>query len=130
MRAVSDFYSSVGSDQTVATQRLHYIGVPLGVRYRVWGTRLLKVYGMMGVEADFNVSATVRSGGVTADVKKDRPLFSVSAAAGVQFNALSWLGIYAEPGVKRYFDNNSSLETIFKDQPWAFNLQVGLRFDF
>ncbi len=130
MRAVSDFYSSVGSDQTVATQRLHYIGVPLGVRYRVWGTRLLKVYGMMGVEADFNVSATVRSGGVTTDVKKDHPLFSVSAAAGVQFNALSWLGIYAEPGVKRYFDNNSSLETIFKDQPWAFNLQVGLRFDF
>lgn len=46
---------------------------------------------------------------------------------GIQYDVLPQLGLYAEPGVKYYFDNGSPLINIFKDKPLNLNLQVGLR---
>lgn len=54
--------------------------------------------------------------------------WSVSAAAGVQVNFTKNIGLYAEPGVAYYFDDGSEVETIRKEHPFNFNLQVGLRF--
>lgn len=129
-RAVSDFTKSSGTDEVVETQKLHYIGVPLGVRYRVWGNSLIQAYAIAGGEADFNVAAKTESAGVTRHTAKDRVQMSASAAAGIQLNIVPQVGVYAEPGVRYYFDNKSAVATIFKDQPWAFNMQVGVRVDF
>ena len=126
-RAVTDFIKSSGADDVVETQRLHYIGVPLAVRYRVWGNRHVQTYATAGGEADFNVATTLKAGDVKLDADRDRVQFSVNAAAGVQLNVVPQVGVYVEPGVKYYFDNKSQVETIFKDKPWAFNLNVGLR---
>ena len=126
-RAVTDFIRSSGNDNITETQRLHYIGVPLGVKYRVWGNRYIQTYATAGGQADFNVKATMTSGDVKTDVDCDNVQFSVNAAAGVQVDVVPHVGLYAEPGVKYYIDNKSAVATIFKDKPWAFNLQVGLR---
>lgn len=129
-RAVTDFIRSSGNDNITETQRLHYIGVPLGVKYRVWGNRYIQTYATAGGQADFNVKATMTSGEVKTDVDCDNVQFSVNAAAGVQVDVVPHVGLYAEPGVKYYIDNKSAVATIFKDKPWAFNLQVGLRVEF
>ena len=126
-RAVTDFIKSTGDDGIVETQKLHYVGVPLALKYRVWGTRLIHTYATAGGEADFNVAARTTAGGVSVDRDRDRAQFSVNAAAGVQVNVVPQVGVYVEPGVKYYFDNKSQVETIFKDKPWAFSLSVGLR---
>ena len=55
---------------------------------------------------------------------------SVNAAAGIQLNLLSRMGIYAKPGISYYFDNSSSVETIYKEKPLNFNLEIGIRFSF
>lgn len=128
-RAVTDFIKSSGDDDVVETQKLHYIGVPLAMKYRVWGNRRVQAYATAGGEADFNVAATLKAGDVTMDADRDRVQFSVNAAAGVQLNVVPQVGVYVEPGVKYYFDNRSQVETIFKDRPWAFSLSVGLRVD-
>lgn len=127
--ASSDFSASSGNDNIVTTQRLHYIGVPISVRYKLWGIRLVQLYASIGGQADFNIAASTTSNGVTADAAKDRVLFSTNAAAGVQLNVLPQLGVYAEPGVRYYFNNHSKVETIFKEKPCNFNLQVGIRLD-
>lgn len=129
-RAVTDFIRSSGNDNITETQRLHYIGVPLGVKYRVWGNRYIQTYATAGGQADFNVKATMTSGDVKTDVDCDNVQFSVNAAAGVQVDVVPHVGLYAEPGVKYYIDNKSAVATIFKDKPLAFNLQVGLRVEF
>ncbi|WP_337386443.1 outer membrane beta-barrel protein [Prevotella sp.] len=129
-RAVTDFIRSSGNDNITETQRLHYIGVPLGVKYRVWGNRYIQTYATAGGQADFNVKATMTSVDVKTDVDCDNVQFSVNAAAGVQVDVVPHVGLYAEPGVKYYIDNKSAVATIFKDKPWAFNLQVGLRVEF
>lgn len=126
-RVTSDFVRSAGSDEIVDNQRLHYIGVPLAVNYNVWGIGNLRTYATIGAQADFNVKATLSSDGVNSNIKKDRPQFSGTAAVGIEYDIVPQVGIYAEPGVRYYFDNHSAVDNIFKSQPWAFNLQVGVR---
>ncbi len=128
-RAASDFIQSSGSDEICEKQTLHYIGVPLSASYSLFGAGSLHAYVTAGAQADFNVSATLKTEGVSVDIKKDRPQFSVNAAVGVQYDIIPQLGLYAEPGVRYYIDNNSSTDNIFKDKPCNFSLQVGLRFN-
>ena len=130
MRAVTDFIKSSGSDEISERQKLHYIGVPIGVKCNVWGNDRIQTYLTAGGEVYFNVAATLTAGGETSDTDRDRTLFSVNAAAGVQVNVVPHVGVYAEPGVKYYFDNKSQVETIFKDKPCNFSLQIGMRVGF
>ena len=55
--------------------------------------------------------------------------WSVTAAAGAQVNFTSRFGLYLEPGIAYYFDDYSGVETIRKEHPINFNLQLGLRFN-
>lgn len=125
--ASSDFTSSAAGDDIIETQRLHYIGVPLNVKYKVWGNSAIHTYATAGCQADFNVSAKMQTGDITTDADKDRTQWSVGGAVGVQYNILPHMGIYAEPGVRYYIDNKSSVETIFKEKKLNFNLQLGVR---
>ncbi len=129
-RAETDFIKSSGNDDIVETQKLHYIGIPLNLKYQIWGNERLQTYVTAGGEADFNIKASIYAGGLKTDATHDRVQFSANTALGIQLNALPQVGIYAEPGVKYYFNNNSSVETIFKDKPWAFSMQMGVRVDF
>lgn len=125
--ASSDFTSSAAGDDIVETQRLHYIGVPLNLKYKVWGNSAVHTYATAGCQADFNVSAKMQTGDITTDADKDRTQWSVGGAVGVQYNIIPRMGIYAEPGVRYYIDNKSSVETIFKEKKLNFNLQLGVR---
>ena len=75
------------------------------------------------------MSANLQSNNVSTDIKKDRPQFSAGASAGVQLNFVPQAGIYVEPGVRYYFDNNSSVQNIYKEHPCNFSLQIGLRYN-
>lgn len=125
--ASSDFTSSAAGDDIVETQRLHYIGIPLNLKYKVWGNNAIHTYATAGCQADFNVSAKMQTGDITTDADKDRTQWSVGGAVGVQYNIIPRMGIYAEPGVRYYIDNKSSVETIFKEKKLNFNLQLGVR---
>lgn len=125
--ASSDFTSSAAGDDIIETQRLHYIGVPLSVKYKVWGNSAIHTYATAGCQADFNVSAKMQTGDITTDADKDRTQWSVGGAVGIQYNIIPRMGIYAEPGVRYYIDNKSSVETIFKEKKLNFNLQLGVR---
>ena len=125
--ASSDFTSSAAGDDIVETQRLHYIGVPLNLKYKVWGNSAIHTYATAGCQADFNVSAKMQTGDITTDADKDHTQWSVGGAVGVQYNIIPRMGIYAEPGMRYYIDNKSSVETIFKEKKLNFNLQLGVR---
>lgn len=125
--ASSDFTSSAAGDDIVETQRLHYIGIPLNLKYKVWGNNAIHTYATAGCQADFNVSAKMQTGDITTDADKDRTQWSVGGAVGVQYNIIPRMGIYAEPGMRYYIDNKSSVETIFKEKKLNFNLQLGVR---
>lgn len=118
-----------GASMPKETQTLHYVGIPLNLSYTVWGNSWLRTYIMAGAQADMNVKATLKADGHKSNIDNDRAQFSVTGGAGVQLNVAQQLGVYVEPGVRYYFDNGSAVQTIFKEHPTNFNLQVGLRWN-
>ena len=128
--ATSSFEHGTSSNASMDEQTLHYVGIPLTASYTVWSNNWLKTYVNAGGQADFNVSAKVETEGHTTDIDKDRVQLSVGAAAGVQLNVIKQMGVYVEPGVRYYFDNGSNVQTVFKEHPCNFSLQMGLRWNF
>lgn len=128
--ATSSFEHGTSSNASKDEQTLHYVGIPLTASYTIWGNSWLKTYVNAGGQADFNVSAKVETEGHTTDIDKDRAQLSVGAAAGVQLNVVKQMGVYVEPGVRYYFDNGSNVQTVFKEHPCNFSLQMGLRWNF
>ena len=54
---------------------------------------------------------------------------SVNGAAGAEFKFTEGLSLYAEPSLNYYFDNGSSIPTLYQEKPLNFNLNVGIRFN-
>lgn len=121
--------------------KLHYVGIPLKVNRNIWSNERFEVYASAGGAVEKCVSGkqkivwntTSKVVDETAeptetDIKVKPLQWSLSAAAGAQFKITEKLGIYAEPGVVYYFDDGSNVNTIRKEHPFNFNIQLGVRF--
>lgn len=125
----SDFTYQYGSDQMVVNQSLHYVGIPVGLSYEVWGISRLHTYVNVGGEGAVNVKNKTLMDGNREDVGRDKMQWSANASLGILFDVIPQLGIYAEPGAKYYFDNGSHIDNVFKDKKLNFNFQFGLRWN-
>ena len=130
-----------GSDSYYVDSRqtLHYLGVPLAVGYSIWSNNWLNIYASAGGMLEKCVSGNVRHTYTYSNDTRDmdteklavKPLqWSVMASAGAQFKITDFVGIYLEPGVIYHFDNGSEIQSSYTEQPFNFNLNLGLRFSF
>jgi opacity protein-like surface antigen len=129
-KLTSDFITLMPDNQIHRYQALHYVGVPLSLHFRIWQWRGFSTYLSAGGQAEWNVKAEANTDGVDQEMKKDRMQWSIGGSLGLQYNLLPQIGLYAEPGIRHYFDNGSSISNFYKDKPTSFNLQLGLRFNF
>ncbi len=120
------------------TQQLHYVGIPVNVKYSIYTVGALNIYASAGAlveqcvagkkEMDLVVNGKTEE--QTSGPAGSTPMqLSFNAAAGLQYNFTPLVGIYAEPGVSYYVNDNSSLSTVYKEHPWNFNVSLGLRFN-
>ena len=128
-RLQAEFLYIMPTNQFKKEQTLSYLGIPLQLSYRLWKYHGLKVYLTAGGQADWNITTDLKSNDVSQKMDKDRMQWSVNGALGIQYDIIPQLGLYAEPGIKYYFDNGSRLQTFFKDKPTNFSLQLGLRWN-
>ena len=129
-KLTSDFITLMPDNQIHRRQMLHYVGVPLSLHFRIWQWRGFSTYLSAGGQAEWNVKAEANTDGVDQEMKKDRMQWSIGGSLGLQYNLLPQIGLYAEPGIRHYFDNGSTISNFYKDKPTSFNLQLGLRFNF
>lgn len=136
-RLASDIKDASRESKYIGEQRLHYVGIPVNVSYKVASSRWISLYGTAGVLAEKCVSGTTDEGYIenntmkytnTQDISSKPLQMSVNAGVGIQFDFIDNVGIYAEPGLSYYFDDGSALQTIYKEKPLNFNLNVGVRF--
>ena len=136
-RLSSDMKDGTKDNYSSGSQKLDYIGVPLNVKYRAFGYRRLSVYASAGLLTEKCVSGKTTHEYVISGEKKKRETedvaakpwqLSVNATLGAQFDVLSNVGVYVEPGVSYYFDDRSQLSTIYKEKPLNFNLNLGVRY--
>ncbi|MDD3075122.1 MAG: outer membrane beta-barrel protein [Proteiniphilum sp.] len=135
----SELYSGNGNYYYDDLQTLHYIGIPVSVAYTFWQNNKLSTYVSTGGLVEMNVAGSLTSNYyldnqlevTTKEKVRSKALqWSVNAAMGLGYQISNNIELYAEPGISYYFRNNSELETIYKENPLHFNLQLGLRFTF
>lgn len=135
----SELRAGTSNDYYVKEQRLHYLGIPLKANWMFLNRKYVSLYLSAGGAVEKSVAGNQKTDFVTDGQQpvhdsrqlKVKPLqWSVSSAIGVQYNATSHIGIFVEPGIVYYFDDGSPVETIRKEKPFNFNLQMGLRFTY
>lgn len=106
-----------------ASQKLHYIGIPVRGNWNFVDTKNFTMY----VSAGGTVEKCVY-GKIGTDEETVKPVqLSVMGAVGAQYNINDRAGLYIEPGVSHFFDDGSSVQTIRKENPCNFTLQAGIR---
>ena len=135
-RLSSDIREGTKDNFFYGEQQLDYVGVPVNVKYRFAGFRRFGIYASAGLLAEKCVSGKTTMKyvimGETRDTEQqkisEKPLqMSVNAAIGAQYDVMNNICIYAEPGLSYYFDDGSSLKSIYKDKPLNFSLNIGIR---
>lgn len=131
--------TGTADDYYVKEQKLHYIGIPLKGNWMFLNRKYVSLYLSAGGAVEKSVAGSLDTEYVVSGKEnvhdgqqlKVKPLqWSLNSAIGIQYNATDHFGIFAEPGIVYYFDDRSSVETIRKEKPFNFNLQVGLRFTY
>lgn len=120
-------------------QKLHYLGVPLGVSYKIGEWKRFQVYGTGSFVSEYKIGGNLKTKIYSKDMliridKEDIGMkpwqFSVNTRVGVSYPIIRFVQVFAEGGVAYYFDNGSSIETIRTEKPFNVNLQVGFRLGF
>lgn len=135
---VSDMSSGTSASYYDTRQTLHYVGVPFSLNWSVPLSGSLDLYLSAGGMVEKcvggrSLTSFVRDGrvaGEESDRMSVRPVqWSAKASAGLLWRFSGHLGLFVEPGVVRYFDNGSYVESLYSDRPLNFDLTLGLRFD-
>ncbi|GAA4164649.1 outer membrane beta-barrel protein [Chryseobacterium ginsenosidimutans] len=117
-------------------QNIHYVGIPVQVNYNVIQKGAFMGYVTGGGVVEKAISGDIKTkyivDGVvkeetTEDIREKPVQVSVNTAVGLQLKVIKNIGIYAEPGIGYHFNDNSSLNTIYKEKPLNFNLKFGIR---
>lgn len=137
-RLSSDMKDGTSTNFISGSQNLDYVGIPLSLKYKALSYGAFDLYAATGILAEQCVNGkTSKDFVIEGNIKKteqqnihSRPLqLSANAAVGLQFKIADNIGIYAEPGLSYFFDDNSSLNTIYKEKPLNFNLNIGFRYE-
>ena len=118
-------------------QRLQYIGLPLKLGFQAISFGDFSAYLNAGAVLEKCMAINHRDlyyiGGTEKASESQRETngpfqFSLEAGAGMDYKINNWLSIFAEISAGWYFDDGSSLKTIYKDSPLNLGFNLGLRF--
>lgn len=134
---VSDLSSGTPSGNYDIRQTLHYIGLPLALRYDFLKIKGFSLYASAGGQMEKCVAGKTRTDyfvdGKKVSSENGRimvePLqWSVNAYVGAQYSFNRLVGLYVEPGAAYYFRSGSPVNCIYSERPFNFSLRAGLRF--
>ena len=123
-------FTLVNKQQPAIEQRLHYVGIPLGISYQIWKNSNFRLYASAGASAEKCVKNSQESGDANINVQSDseKPLqWSVNTALGAEYQPTKQLGIYLEPSLGYYFKDNTPLEHYYKEHPLSPAIEFGFR---
>ena len=134
---ISDLSSGTDKGNYRIRQSLHYLGIPLNLRYDFLKINRFSMYSSLGGQMEKCVSGKTVTDYFSLGEKISsengkimvEPLqWSVNAHLGAQYSFTGWAGIYLEAGAAYYFRNNSPVNCIYSERPLNFSLRAGVRF--
>ena len=104
-------------------QKLSYLGIPVGISWKVWSTGHFNIYLTGGTMIEKCIKADISEGELNTHPWQ----WSINASAGAEYHFTRLFGVYLEPSLGYYFNDGTKLEHYYKDHPLAPSLQFGLR---
>lgn len=119
-------------------QKLHYLGIPVKIKYDFLKHRRVDLYVSAGGTFEKLISGNVTittksqsgSGQKVSDkekIKTNNIQTSLGSNVGVEFKVDKTFGIYLEPGVSYYIKSSCQPDSYRKDNPLSFTLRAGFR---
>lgn len=136
---LSSEWTTNGDYHGKTKQKLHFVGIPLSLSYKIAEWNRFNFYTSAGVMAEVNVAGTLSAQLFNEDeemvraserIRMKKLLWSVNARGGVSYPLIRFVSAFAEVGAAYYFDNGSSIETIHSEKPFNVSLQLGFRLGF
>lgn len=125
--------SNLSYSSMLIGQQLHYIGVPLGLRYQLWNSGRFSLYGAVGAMLEKcvkNSSELPSAFTYAALINTEKPWqCSLNAALGAEYRLDKAIGIYLEPGIGYFFEDGTSVEHYYTEHPLVPSLEIGLRWN-
>lgn len=125
-RLQSDFATVMKNNRVERQQTLHYVGLPVGLQYRLIDMGHFSLSAATCLEADWNFNSRLTTNHTTTDGSKDRCQWSLRGSLPLSYNITPQVALFAEIGISHYFDNHSTVQNYFKEHPTAFSLHVGV----
>jgi hypothetical protein len=106
----------------------HYLGIPVNAYFNIMDSKRLNLYAYAGgtVEKCVSDKYQVLSTGITHTEKASGVQLSTNVGIGLEFMLGNHLGLYADPSLRYYFDNDQP-KSIRTSQPLMLGLEMGLR---
>ncbi|MDP4269050.1 MAG: hypothetical protein Q8909_02870 [Bacteroidota bacterium] len=117
-------------------QELYYLGLPLSIAYRFAENERFSFYIKTGGMVEKNIGGRwrdrVQKDGNVVYTKVQHDLenklqWSTYIGGGANYKLSQRMRLYLEPALSYYFDNNSNIDNIHKQQRLDVTLQAGLR---
>lgn len=132
----SDIREGSNSHYFATEQKLQYVGIPLNVKIKALSWKQVDIYASAGLMAEKCFSGKTKTnfilddkneGSTTQKIESLPYQVSANVGIGLQYNIDSSASLYVEPGVSYFFDDKSSIQTIYKEKPLNVNLNAGFR---
>ena len=129
-------FTTITDTRLKETQKINYIGIPLKGIFNVWSRKKFSIYVSAGATLDIPVKATSEEvisdkfGKIISEKKNNiyPPLQgSINLGVGIQYQITPTVGVYAEPNLHYYFNNQTNIKTIRTEKPCNLTLPIGIR---
>lgn len=111
---------------------VQYVGIPVNLFYNVVSNKVLDFYTFAGGSVEKCISNRFRMPQNGEDIiyngQKEGLQYSAALGLGVQFNLTDHFGLYIDPSA-RYWMGKDQPKSIRTQQPFMFNIELGLRFE-
>lgn len=117
-------------------QKIHYLGIPIRMSYRMADYKHLSAYGSAGVTLQIPIYGKVNSNYVVNNMSAYTDSWNIAPpvqwstnfSIGVKYKFLPKWALYVEPTLYWHIPNGSSTHTIWTEHPVMFSVPFGIRF--
>ena len=132
-------WATNGTYHIETDQRLHFLGLPLSIAYRIAEWNRFLFYASAGGMAEVNVAGKRQSQlfsdeisivKQTEHIRMKEWLWSVNGKVGVSYPIVRFVSAFGEVSANYYFDNGSTIENIHSEKPFTIGFNMGFRLGF
>ena len=128
-------FENSGMQHSDAKLHLHYVGIPVNLVAGIWENSKWELYSSAGIMVEKGIQSVYTQNQyfgnmvqtTTAKTKIDGLQWSVNGAVGLTYKVQRNWGIYFEPKVSYFFDNNQPVSAR-TENPISIGLTAGVRF--